>query len=539
MASINSNVTTSYINRQPWRITQSAIPPRSRLYSLEPLGSGTSYVESATSYLIRLSAAHSVSVGTLFYREIIPLAYPQFLSKKDFLSRPGIIVGGSFVELAISANGAGIVAEKLTEALGALTLRKDLRYSTMLTWGGALSNVRLLRTGQAWCPYCYEEWRINRQQIYQPLLWSLIAVTACIRHHCPLLECCQNCNSRYNSLTARSVLGYCPKCKRWLGGSDSLTSKMNGKLTVEERDWQRWVTENVGGLLAAAPHIASPPNKQIIASSLSQCIEQTAKGCTSSFAKMVNIPRPTLGKWRVGNQAPSLGALLEICFKVGVSLLDFLTGKRFEVHARNMGQTEGLIRKSERTKHTQHPRREITIKEEKHIRSTLKKALKADPPKCLKELARELGRNPNSIQYRFPDLSAAVITKYADYMKDARQELGRQMLQALEEAIKGEDPPHSLVEFARSHGWSLKILQHRFPKQCRALTRRCSDERGKLWLELKNSLEVALTEDPPPSVQEFARRYNVHSGILYRRFQDVCHSLSAKASLAAGRRTQK
>src|ERR1044071_646409 len=107
------------------------IPQRSRLYSLEPIGLGTSLVESATSYLTRLSVAHSVSVGILFYREVAPLIYRGGMSEKDFLIRPGRILGGKFIKLARSINGTEKTAKKWAQALESLTLRNDLNYLTM------------------------------------------------------------------------------------------------------------------------------------------------------------------------------------------------------------------------------------------------------------------------------------------------------------------------------------------------------------------------------------------------------------------------
>ena len=45
-----------------WTLVPAAMPPRSRLYSLEPIGIATPKTESLTSYLSRLAAAHSVRV---------------------------------------------------------------------------------------------------------------------------------------------------------------------------------------------------------------------------------------------------------------------------------------------------------------------------------------------------------------------------------------------------------------------------------------------------------------------------------------------
>jgi len=65
-----------------WDLTLPAYSPHSRLYALEPLGVDTSHVESLTSYMARLAAAHSVSLRTLVIQELLPLL------KRDYLSNP-------------------------------------------------------------------------------------------------------------------------------------------------------------------------------------------------------------------------------------------------------------------------------------------------------------------------------------------------------------------------------------------------------------------------------------------------------------------
>ncbi len=49
-----------------------ALPPRSHLYHLTPLGIGTAAVESLTGYMMRLAHAHSVSTRTLLTQYLFP-----------------------------------------------------------------------------------------------------------------------------------------------------------------------------------------------------------------------------------------------------------------------------------------------------------------------------------------------------------------------------------------------------------------------------------------------------------------------------------
>jgi hypothetical protein len=51
-----------------WTLSGCPLPPRSRLYALEPIGIGTAFVESLSGYVARLAEAHSVSAGDLVGR---------------------------------------------------------------------------------------------------------------------------------------------------------------------------------------------------------------------------------------------------------------------------------------------------------------------------------------------------------------------------------------------------------------------------------------------------------------------------------------
>src|SRR5687768_14088226 len=49
------------------------VPERSRLYRKHPICVGTPLVESLTSYLCRVADAHSITIGTLLTRIVLPL----------------------------------------------------------------------------------------------------------------------------------------------------------------------------------------------------------------------------------------------------------------------------------------------------------------------------------------------------------------------------------------------------------------------------------------------------------------------------------
>jgi hypothetical protein len=166
-----------------WDLTQSRVP-RSRLCSLEPIGLGTPFTESLTSYLRRLAEAHAVRLDVLM-TEIL----------QHLPGRRGVRTR--------ALNGNDRAAGEIVAVLGSLTGRRDLAYLTFLPWADIFHAGPLLRTEQAWCPRCYSERTNNGEVRYEPLLWACCGV-ACPRHHAPLYTTC--------SYLKRERF---PECMRW------------------------------------------------------------------------------------------------------------------------------------------------------------------------------------------------------------------------------------------------------------------------------------------------------------------------------------
>ena len=93
-----------------WEPEPLSCHPRSRLYRLPPLGLGTALVESLTSYILRLSASHQVSVSVLVAREIGPGFREQTVMGKNG-------VCDLFKRLAGSLNGNNATAQEATRVL--------------------------------------------------------------------------------------------------------------------------------------------------------------------------------------------------------------------------------------------------------------------------------------------------------------------------------------------------------------------------------------------------------------------------------------
>ena len=151
------------------------IPKRSRLYFLEPIGVGTPYTESLSSYLCRLAQEHCVTPQKhcvtpqkLIMGEIAPLIMGDNYHSEMLSKNVSTIFGNSDAKPAI--NGMRDMTRSLVDALENLTLRQDLTFLSCLTWKGIIKERGSFRQNKAWCPQCFEQWRIEKKPIYEPLL---------------------------------------------------------------------------------------------------------------------------------------------------------------------------------------------------------------------------------------------------------------------------------------------------------------------------------------------------------------------------------
>ena len=148
--------TETEITYELWDDEPHVLPPHSRLYHLEPIGMGSPFVESLTSYVTRLAEAHSILSRTLVTDDILPRLNQSHLYHNGHPTYDHLT---KFWKQSAFLNGTSMEARNWVQAMEQLTLRCDLRFLTMLTWSSVLSSRGLLRPTQAWCPACYQEWR--------------------------------------------------------------------------------------------------------------------------------------------------------------------------------------------------------------------------------------------------------------------------------------------------------------------------------------------------------------------------------------------
>ena len=391
-----------------WNLTTASLPTRSRLYNLEPIGIGTGLVECLTSYTSRLADSHCVSPAVLLGRTLAPLMGKKYwLQGGARLGTRGSALGNSFSEHTKAINSTGVIAKDWVTVLESLTLRNDLALLTTLPWGEVFTQRNLLRPNKSWCPSCYEEWRINDQPIYEPLLWTFRDVEVCPKHRRRLSHQCQFCGRRLPWLTRCAQPGYCSTCGEWLGTSFH-ESSTEIAIPDNELEWQIWVAKNLEEMIMAAHHLPSPP-KERTAKSISLCINQASEGIMNRFACLIGKRKSTVWGWQHGKTQIPIDDLLRICCLLGVSLVDFLYAEFLTSKEVELNPVRVFVSGITTTRRTPKPfDRETTER-------ALRTMLKDHPPLPMKDVARRLNISKRILYKHLPDLCKTISARNAKH----------------------------------------------------------------------------------------------------------------------------
>ena len=203
------------------------LSPRTLLYPLPPIGMGTAFVESLTSYMTRLANAHGVNVAFFVDR---------------WLSQQAVVLGfagpeeaglGGPVDLrrqCRSINGLRHGSAPWVATLEAVTGVKNLHRLTLTALSDILTSRRgLSRTTESWCSRCLTEWQQTGAPLYGPLAWSLPVVEVCTKHKRRLETICPHCQQQFRPLLGYARPGFCSLCGHWLGEAPESLSQNKTK----------------------------------------------------------------------------------------------------------------------------------------------------------------------------------------------------------------------------------------------------------------------------------------------------------------------
>lgn len=555
-----------------WDVTLPIVPPRSRLYRLAPLGIGTPGVESLSSYLMRLAAAHAVETGTLFAMELVPAARYSYLLHADGQPRLGAL---SLVKEIHTINGVSRGCATWVTAVETLTLDDGLRHLTLLAWKNLLTLRALTRTARAWCPACFNEQRERTEEIRELLCWTLQAVTVCARHRTGLETLCPRCRRASPVLMKKARPGYCFRCQRWLGMKHVPQLRDDEQTTTDGEMTSRFsVATTIGEMLSLSPYLerVNQQSSLSISALLSAHIDRLTKGNTSAFAQLIGFDYLSVKQLKAGINLPPVENFVRLLERLRISARDFLDGKEARLpvpdqrpitllpcrRERVMQYAEAALRDPSRPSLTEvthklgyrnagHLRQicpalciqitarhkplkpPLTIRDPYYddptLRAALTLALDDHPAPSVQRLAERLGyKSAGTLARRCPDLYRRLKIRHAAHRQQELAHTG-----ALLQAVLREEPPPTLravrIRLGYRHDNAL-IYQH--PELCRAITLRYQRSLEAKTRGVEKALKRALKQHPPPSVQHLARTEGRGTTWLYRRFPELCRRLAAR-----------
>ena len=350
----------------------------------------------------------------------------------------------------------------LVDSLEKLTLKRNLSALTFLPLGDFLSSRELLHKTKAWCPYCYEEWKVSNNTIYEPLLWTLKDVTFCSRHYQPLQTLCPYCDRAAPAfadhevprlqrdrqipwLSSKSRIGYCSHCDRWLGSSINTTIKANTVFSEEDLSRNIWISLTLGELIAWSGKSSILTQKFNIREAVQKIIDITHQGNIAAFARVFKLPKNTVWMWYKGKSIPNLKYILNICYCLDISLLNFVTLEEtafqsLKINPQKLCNKLRIKRASPRNF------------DYKEIELSLQTILNSQqiPPPTMREVAEKLGFDRRTISDHYPELCKAISARYFYYQRLIRAQKIEDCCQQVREAViflvkRGEYPSEARV----------------------------------------------------------------------------------------------
>ncbi len=512
-----------------WELQLPPLAPRSRLYQIEPLGIGTPFTECFTSYLARLAQSHSLRVGNL----LLDYVLPYLRSTSHDPHRQYRCFALSRMKMTLSAE---VLAQDLVNALSALTFIPQIRWTTLLGWGEVYSQGKLLHGFQRWCSQCYAE---QAEPTHDLLLWQISIVRVCARHQCWLTETCPHCHHRLRVVRHHYLPGICSNCGAWLGTLSMPTEISPPTVCSGEWDYELWIAEQIGALIAAAPSLAALPTKDTVTTALNHCCDLWLEGNGRSFAHLLGASNTQGPRWYRGLALPPLRTLLKLSHLTSIPLLQLLTdaagvAEHFRQHPPPMDLAPRLpIR----------PPLRATLPGFQQLQAQMTAATRELPPPSMKEMTCRLGyKHASSLQTKFPDLSRQISLNYRAYQKaqalpqeatPPRLDLAAQR-KLLRQALH-QPCPEPLSALAVKMGYtcsSVHFLMRKSPELCRAvLEKRRQYHQAQLATRIEHCRAVikeALVEDPPPALETVALCAGYGSPFFRQHLADECRQLAAR-----------
>jgi AraC-like DNA-binding protein len=177
-------------------------------------------------------------------------------------------------------------------------------------------------------------------------------------------------------------------------------------------------------------------------------------------------------------------------------------------------------------------RRQFQQKERKkrlrRCREIITAALVEDPPPSLQKVAERLGdKTPEFLWQNFPDDCHRITTRRTDYHSKRLEERLHCCRETIDAAL-AEEPPPTLEEVSARAGVISDFLRQYFADDCCRISARRADLRRRQFQEQEARLKQALQEEPPRSARQLATELGVSPSRMTRKHQEICGLIVAR-----------
>lgn len=398
------------------QVNQRLIPKRGTLYNIEPIGMGTPYVESLTSYIKRIAYYHNVNVKDLMGELIVPETNDSSIRIRKIMENP------------VNINGLTTRTKAIVKSVQVLTCRNDLYFLTLLSLESILSTEdSLLRTNSFWCPLCYQDWASKGKPNYDPLLWRIKFNYYCDKHSIPLVCECSQCKMKHKVLTSNSVSGYCPHCKSFLGNTSIFP------INEERCQGELWVTRGIGELLEKFKEIEQKKSEIDIKYNISLLIQSISNENLYAFSKISGIHRTTLATWKNKKSYPKFELILSLCKNLEITPLQLLF---LEVPLNKVIKARNNIKEKKYVStYKKYDRGKF---DENGLKEKLENILASNenPPPSLSEVRRRIGIDYSTVKKFCPELCSQIVDKHREYTSYMHNENIKTILREIKEIVR-------------------------------------------------------------------------------------------------------
>jgi hypothetical protein len=399
---------------------------RSFFFPVALQGLGTPDVESMSSYICRLSAAHRAPIGVL-----LRCGYEQhFSTSTTGEGVPNLARNpGSLAQYVRPNEMTSSVLEMLTATTG----QKDLRSGTFMCLDKALDRcMKTFQQSNRWCPRCFRDFADRGTEAYLKLAWSVATTTHCALHGDELEDKCRKCGSDQDGFGVRRSCSICVHCGSSLAkGSNS--SHAPGAWQVDGADLDCLMIQ-----------IASNPDLSFSAGGVTRALEQVLDKAwreDSATELWKLVPRDELLAITCGVTPVTLAKVRRLSFRLGVRVTDLLSG--------SIKQTSAVLDPSwtEVLPKPIRPKRRLPRHDLRRLRASLDEALRdcrGTTPSCLTQIARNLGVTGGCIRYHFPIHANGILRLYSAWRQRDTKQKREQAKQAVAKYLNAVAPPLSI-----------------------------------------------------------------------------------------------